>query len=193
MPHVALVPFTGLRVAEQEMLAFGMSLPGFRNRASAISELPSLGLLTLAGMVPENWSCSYHPSARSDDLLNDVLDTAPSLVALSALTASVDEAYQFARDIKRQGIPVVLGGLHATSMPEEALNHVDAVCVGDGESSWPRILTDFETDSLQRLYRNTIPFKLKDAPIPRFDLVPTGEVARWTIQTQRGCPWACEF
>ncbi len=64
MPHVALVPLTGLRVAEQEMLAFGMSLPGFRERASAISELPSLGLLTLAGMLPENWSCSYHPSVN---------------------------------------------------------------------------------------------------------------------------------
>ena len=193
MPHVALVPFTGLRVAEQEMLAFGMSLPGFRERANAISELPSLGLLTLAGMLPENWSCSYHPSAHSQDLIEDVLSTSPSLVALSALTASVDEAYKFAREVRNHGVPVVLGGLHATSMPEEAMNHVDAVCVGDGESSWPRILSDCESGSLQRQYKNTKPFNLNAAPIPRFDLIPKGAVARWTIQTQRGCPWACEF
>jgi radical SAM superfamily enzyme YgiQ (UPF0313 family) len=193
MPHVALVPLTGLRVAEQEMLAFGMSLPGFRERASAISELPSLGLLTLAGMLPESWSCSYHPSGRSEDLLRDVLDTTPSLVAISALTASVDEAYRFARDVRNQGIPVVLGGLHATSMPDEALSHVDAVCVGDGESSWPQILTDLESGALQRKYKNAKPFKLNAAPMPRFDLVPKGDVARWTVQTERGCPWACEF
>ncbi|XZE19646.1 B12-binding domain-containing radical SAM protein [Pirellulaceae bacterium SH449] len=193
MPHVALVPFTGLRVAEPEMLAFGMSLPGFRERAGAISELPSLGLLTLAGMLPEHWSCSYHPSARSDDLVRDVLDTSPDLVAVSALTASVDEAYSFAREIRRNGVPVVLGGLHATALPDEALKHVDAVCVGDGESSWPGILSDIEADELQPIYKSAKPFSLQNATKPRFDLVPMGQVARWTVQTQRGCPWACEF
>jgi radical SAM superfamily enzyme YgiQ (UPF0313 family) len=203
MPHVALVPFTGLRVAEQEMLAFGMTLPGFRERAGAISELPSLGLLTLAGMLPEHWSCSYHPSARSADLVREVLDTTPDLVAVSALTASVDEAYRFAREVRRNGVPVVLGGLHATSSPDEACNHVDTVCIGDGEGSWLSILTDCETRTLRPLYKSEKPFALQGAPVPRFDLVPVvpvgrgsvdkGQVARWTVQTQRGCPWACEF
>ncbi len=56
-----------------------------------------------------------------------------------------------------------------------------------------QILTDLESGALQRQYKNAKPFKLNDAPMPRFDLVPKGDVARWTVQTERGCPWACEF
>ena len=75
MPHVAFVPFTGLRVGELEMLAFGMSLPGLEERGKALGELPALGLLTLAGMLGQEWSCSYHPSASSNSLVADILAT----------------------------------------------------------------------------------------------------------------------
>ncbi|MBT4867510.1 MAG: hypothetical protein HON53_20590 [Planctomycetaceae bacterium] len=64
MPHVAFVPQTGLRVKAEEILELGMTLPGLRNRADALSELPALGMLTLAGMTPQSWTCSYHEAAR---------------------------------------------------------------------------------------------------------------------------------
>ena len=193
MPHVAFVPFTGLRVGTAEMLAFGMSLPGLRDRGEALRELPALGLLTLAGMLNEAWSCSYHPSASTTSLTDDVLTTKPDLVAVSALTASIEEAYRFCDELRTAGIATVLGGLHATVLPEEALQHADAVCVGDGESVWLAILTDALSKSLKPYYRATRSFDLTASPLPRFDLLPTQSVPRWTIQTQRGCPWACEF
>jgi hypothetical protein len=92
MPHVAFVPFTGFRVREEEMRTLGMHLPGLQQRAGAIGQLPALGLLTLAGMTPEPWTCSYHEIAVADETAWEaVLATEPTLVALSALTASVTE------------------------------------------------------------------------------------------------------
>ncbi len=193
MPHVAFVPFTGLRVGEAEMLAFGMSLPGLRERGKALGELPALGLLTLAGMLDEEWSCSYHPSASTTSLVADILATSPDVVAISALTASVDEAYQLCDALRLAEIPTVLGGLHATVLPLEAAQHADAVCVGDGEAVWSEILADTLSNSLKQQYRAMKPFDLNLSPVPRFDLLPSQTVPRWTIQTQRGCPWACEF
>lgn len=197
MPHVALVPFTGLRVREREMLELGMTLPGLRNRAEALSSLPALGLLTLAGMTPAKWSCSYHPSSETESLVEDVLATKPDLVAVSALTASVLEAYEFCETIKNHEIPTVIGGLHATVLPDEAAQHSTSVCVGDGEASWLTILSDAESGSLKKTYQPTKPFDLANSPTPRFDLLngdsKSKSPQRWTLQTQRGCPWACEF
>ena len=193
MPHVAFVPFTGLRVREQEMLRLGMRLPGLRKRAEALAGLPALGLLTLAGMTPEHWSCSYHPSADAKSLAEEIVATAPDLVAVSALTASVMEAYEFCDSMKRHGLPTVIGGLHATVLPDEASLHATSVCVGDGESSWIRILRDAEDDNLQPVYKPDRAFNLNNSPSPRFDLLGNKSPQRWTIQTQRGCPWACEF
>jgi len=193
MPHVAFVPFTGLRVSTAEMLGFGMSLPGLRDRGEALRELPSLGLLTLAGMLSEEWTCSYHPSSSTQTLVDDVLATVPDIVAVSALTASVDEAYRLCDELRQAAVPTVLGGLHATVLPEEAALHADAVCVGDGESVWPEILVDVLSKSLKQQYEPARPFDLRLSPLPRFDLLPSKSIPRWTIQTQRGCPWACEF
>jgi hypothetical protein len=67
MPHLSLVPFVGFRIREEEMLALGMTLPGLRNRADAVAQLPALGLLTLAGLTPHHWGTSYHEAARIDD------------------------------------------------------------------------------------------------------------------------------
>ena len=193
MPHVAFVPLTGLRVGESEMLSFGMSLPGLRERGQALGELPALGLLTLAGMLGEEWSCSYHPSASTSTLVADIVATSPDVVAVSALTASVDEAYQLCDALRLLAIPTAIGGLHATVLPSESEKHAHAVCVGDGEAVWPEILADILSNTLKPRYQASKPFDLSQSPIPRFDLLPPKTVPRWTIQTQRGCPWACEF
>ncbi|WP_206352291.1 B12-binding domain-containing radical SAM protein [Tautonia rosea] len=195
MPHVAFVPFTGFRVRDEEMRDLGMAMPGLQERAGAIGQLPALGVLTLAGMVPPSWSVSLHESGSLDleDLAERVLEERPDLVAVSALTASVEEAYRFSGLVRRAGVPVVLGGLHATACPEEARRSVDAVVVGDGESSWPVVLQDAERLALRPIYRSDRPFDLRQAPMPRFDLLGKGARPRFTIQTQRGCPLACDF
>ena len=193
MSHIAFVPFTGLRVREREMLKLGMRLPGLKKRAEALAGLPALGLLTLAGMTPDPWTCSYHPSSDTEALIEDVVATEPDLVAVSALTASVIEAYGFCDQMKAHGLPTVIGGLHATVLPQEAASHATSVCVGDGESSWLRILEDAADGNLQSIYKPKNVFDLKNSPQPRFDLLGKKSPQRWTIQTQRGCPWACEF
>ena len=143
MPHVSFVPLSGLRVREEELLEFGMSLPGLPRRASALAELPSLGLLTLAGMTPAEWTCSYHDAAEVDEaLVERVAAERPALVAISALTASVLEAYRLSDALRARGLRVVLGGLHATCESVEARQHCDAVVVGEGEPLWPQILQD---------------------------------------------------
>jgi radical SAM superfamily enzyme YgiQ (UPF0313 family) len=194
MPHVALVPFTGFRVREEEMLALGMALPGLKRRAAAVAQLPALGLLTLAGLNPSHWTCSYHDAVRADEALADaVMQHQPALVALSALTASVEEAYRFSALLRKQGARTVIGGLHATACPEEARRYCDAVVVGDGEPVWAELLADAESGALRPLYRATAPFDLSRAPVPRFELLGCGPRPRYTVQTQRGCPLACEF
>lgn len=194
MPHVAFVAFTGLRVREAEMLELGMTLPGLKERAAAIGQLPALGLLTIAGLLPDFWTCSYHETCQvGDETVEQVLLERPTLVAVSALTASIEEAYRFSACIRRAGVPVIIGGLHATACSDEAQQHCDSVVIGDGEPVWHDVLRDAAARQLRPTYRATVPFDLADSPVPRFDLLGNHPRPRLTMQTQRGCPLACEF
>jgi len=83
MPHVAMVPFTGFRVREREMLALGMALPGLAHRAAAVARLPALGLLTLAGLTPPHWTCSYHEADHATEALADVKSWLPDSTHLT--------------------------------------------------------------------------------------------------------------
>ncbi len=193
MPHVAFVPLTGFRVREEALRELGVSLPGLADRGAAIARLPALGVLTLAGMTPEPWTCSYHDTAgASEGLVEIVAQERPDLVAVSALTASTEEAYRLGDLLRRRGLRSVLGGLHATACPEEASRHFDAVVAGEGEPAWSRVLADVLAGNLERVYRPAKPFDLARSPIPRFDLLRERR-PRFTVQTQRGCPLACEF
>lgn len=193
MPHVLFVPLTGFRIREEELLALGMSLPGLVPRANAIGQLPALGLLTLAGMLPEHWTCEYLPAARCDDELVETLAAKrPDLVAISALTASIDEAYRLCDGLRERQIRTVLGGLHATACPEEAARYATAIVAGSGEGIWRQVLRDVVQGNLQPIYRAPRALENGDWPLPRFDLLGP-DVPRYTLQTARGCPLACDF
>ena len=193
MRHVAFVPFTGFRILSDELRELGLKLPGLRQRAEALAELPALGLLTLAGLAPPDWTCSYHPARTADDaLLAAVLQTHPDLVAVSALTASVAEAYRLCDRLRTAGVPTAIGGLHATVCPEEAAAHADAVVVGEGEPVWADLLADASAGRLIREYRASSRIARTAWPVPRFDLLGP-QPPRYTLQTQRGCPLACDF
>ena len=174
------------------MLELGMSLPGLQQRTSAIAELPALGVLTLAGMTPEPWTCSYRGTSEvSEQSIERILADRPDLVAISALTASIEEAYRLAARLRAHQIPTVIGGLHASACPEEAETWCDSVIVGRGESVWPQVLQDVLAGTLQRRY--VVPLNAMPLwPMPRFDLLPQTP-ARFTLQTQVGCPLACGF
>ena len=194
MPLVSLVHLAGFRVREEELAELGMRLPSLSKRGAAIGSLPGLGALTLSGAAPENWQARYHAPERIDeDFVERLFAEGPDLVAVSALTASALEAYRLSAAVRSRGLPVVIGGLHASVLPSEAANHADAVVVGEGEDVWPAVLRDAESGRLAPRYQARRPFDLANAPIPRFELLGARRPARFTLQTQRGCPLACEF
>jgi radical SAM superfamily enzyme YgiQ (UPF0313 family) len=188
---IALIAMSGVRVVNPELTRIGMTLPGFVERLKVISSLPSLGLLTLAGMTPDDIEIEYHEIADIREM-----GTLPEcdLAAISTFSAQVKDAYAVAAEYRRQGVHTVIGGLHATAMPDEALRHVDTVVTGEGEISWPGLVDDFRHHRLQRLYQaGGRQFDLADAPLPRYDLLDPDKYNRIPVQTQRGCPWRCDF
>jgi radical SAM superfamily enzyme YgiQ (UPF0313 family) len=193
MPHVTFVPLVGFRIRETEVEALGMSLPGLAPRARAIGQLPALGLLTLAGMLPDSWTCSYLPSAHADqELIEKIESERPTIVAVSALTASANEAYGLCQQLRTKGIRTVIGGLHVTACPGEAQSHADTVVVGSGEMVWLDVLQNAAAGNLLPAYRATRTQHSHEWPLPRFDLLGKSP-PRFTLQTQRGCPLACDF
>jgi radical SAM superfamily enzyme YgiQ (UPF0313 family) len=188
---IALIALSGVRAQNEELTRLGMTLPGFIERSRVIASLPSLSLLTLAGMTPDRFELEYREVA---DIRK--LEELPScdLAALSTFTAQAKDAYEISRRYRELGVKTVIGGLHATANPQEALRYCDAVVVGEGELSWPSLLADFEAGHLRSTYGpDGREFDLANAPMPRFDLLDPTKYNRLTVQTQRGCPWKCDF
>lgn len=188
--HIGLIAVSGVRACDKELLALGLTLPGFVERSKVIASLPSLGLLTLAGLTPSHHQQTYvempEPDAAPDPLPRF------DLVAISTFSAQAREAYALADRYRAMGVPVVMGGLHVSALPDEAAAHADAVVIGPGESVWPRLLRDAEAGRLQPRY-GPEPFDLADAPMPAFELLEIDRYNRLTVQTSRGCPFQCEF
>lgn len=189
---IAFIAMSGIRAYDQELLRLGLTLPGFVERSKAVASLPSLGLLTLAGMTPKEHEITY---IEVDDIR--ALTELPNgfdLVAISSYTAQMDEGYELAERYRDAGVLTVLGGPHVSSVPEEAAQHADAVVCGQGEVSWPAVLRDAETGALQRFYGSQYAeFDLENAPMPAFELLDRSKYNRLTVQTSRGCPHLCEF
>ncbi|QDV81171.1 B12-binding domain-containing radical SAM protein [Planctomycetes bacterium TBK1r] len=191
--RIGLIAMSGIRCCDQELLRKGLTLPGFVERSETIASLPSLGLLTLAAMIPPQDSVEYFEVQDLKQL--DPLPQALDLVAISSFTAQMPEAYTLADQYRELGIPVVLGGLHVTSLPDEALGHCDAVVIGEGEVVWRDVLDDARSGQLRRRYSSfdVAEFDLADAPMPAYELLDISKYNRLTVQTSRGCPRCCEF
>ncbi len=189
--RIGLVAMSGIRACDEELLRLGLTLPGFVERSRSIASLPSLGLLTLAGMTPAEHECEYLEveDIRELDALPDGFD----LVAISSFSAQMPEAYELADRYRAAGVPVVLGGLHASALPDEAAGHCDAVVIGEGESTWLDVLRDAESGHLEQHYRADGEFSLDDAPMPAIELLELEKYNRLTVQASRGCPFHCEF
>jgi radical SAM superfamily enzyme YgiQ (UPF0313 family) len=189
--HIALIAMSGVRAANPELNAVGLTMPGFVERSKVIASLPSLSLLTLAGMTPDRIEVSYHDVA---DLRQ--LDELPQcdVAAIASFSAQIKDAYELSDRYRTLGVRTVLGGLHVTARPDEAAQHADAIVIGEGEIGWPVLLADLEAGRLKKRYATDgRSFSLTDAPMPRFDLLDMDRYNRITVQTQRGCPWRCEF
>ncbi len=190
---IGFIAMSGVRAQNPELNAAGLTLPGFVERSKVIASLPSLSLLTLAALTPPRFEVEYREIA---DLRG--LPTLPDdyeLVALTSLSAQIYDAYAVADFYRQRGVPVVMGGLHVSSLPEEAREHCTSAVVGEGEPLWPQVLADFERGALKPFYRSAPAglYDLDQAPVPRFDLLDPEKYNRITVQTSRGCPHKCEF
>ncbi|MGH6630683.1 MAG: cobalamin-dependent protein, partial [Burkholderiales bacterium] len=128
---IGFIAMSGVRAHNEELTELGLTLPGFVERNKVIASLPSLSLLTLAALTPPKFEVEYREVAdlKAADLLPDDYD----LVAISTFSAQIFEAYSIADTYRQKGIPVVMGGLHVTSLPEDAKAHCTSVVVGEGE------------------------------------------------------------
>ena len=193
--RIGLIAMSGVRVVNPTLVELGVTLPQFVNRGEVIAQLPSLALILLAALTPGEIEVDYIEVA---DLKDQPLQTNYDLVGLTSYTAMAYEMYELADRYRAAGVPVVIGGLHASFVPDEAKAHADAVCVGEGEMLWPEIVADFSRggrEALKPFYREQKPgtYDLADSPMPRFDMLLGRRYNRITVQTVRGCPLDCEF
>lgn len=188
---LGLIAMSGIRAENPELMELGLKLPGFLERARTLFAMPSLSLLTLAGMVPVDVDIVYREYREFPP------DSPPEcdLAAITSFTAQIEDAYRIADIYRARGTRVVMGGLHVSKLPEDAAQHADAVAVGEGELLWPRILDDFQQGRLQSRYEQPAGAKydFSDSPMPRYDLLDPEKYNRFPVQTSRGCPFKCEF
>ncbi len=150
------------------------------------SRFPPIGLGIIAALTPESWDVelvdeNWEPFAYRE----------ADLVGITAFTASARRAYEIAALYRERSVPVLMGGIHASMCPEEALRFVDGVVIGEAETVWPQVVADVEAGQLQQIYRGAWS-DLAGLPRPRRDLFHPDYMFA-SVQTSRGCPMDCEF
>lgn len=113
------------------------------------------------------------------------------LAAISLLTPTAVPGYRIAEELRARGIKVVLGGMHASALPEEAKRYGDSVVIGEAESVWPQVLRDFRAGEMKPFYRGE-QIELDDLPTPLYGMLQDGHRFR-IVNTSRGCPYNCTF
>jgi radical SAM superfamily enzyme YgiQ (UPF0313 family) len=154
-----------------------------------------LNLPLLAALTPPEHTAEIVDEAFSPD---DSVSIDADLVGITVMTDLARRAYHIADAYRKQGVKVVMGGIHPTVLPSEALQHADAVVVGEGERVWPQLLSDAMSGRLKKVYPATQFTELGGMPRPRWDLYPAPLSRGYTpipfsVETSRGCPYDCEF
>jgi radical SAM superfamily enzyme YgiQ (UPF0313 family) len=161
--------------------------PGRRYIRSWVME--PLAPAYLAALAPDDVSVSFH-----DDRIESIpYDDPTDLVAISIETYTARRAYQIATAYRRRGVPVVMGGFHATLATEEVLRYAEAVVAGEAESSFPRLLADFRAGRMQRLYQADARADLRDITPDRSIFAGKRYLPLGLVETTRGCTFQCEF
>jgi radical SAM superfamily enzyme YgiQ (UPF0313 family) len=157
-------------------------------------KIQKVNLPLLAALTPPEHSVKIVDEAFAPDDIDEEVD----LVGITVMTDLALRAYQIADTYRRRGVKVVMGGIHATVLPGEALQHADAVVIGEAEGVWLKLLSDAASGDMQKLYCANRITNLNGMPIPRRDLYPKPASKSYTplafgIETARGCPYDCEF
>lgn len=148
---------------------------------------PPLSLAYIAALTPDDWDVTI-----VDEYLDKIdFDSHWDLVGITSYTCTATRAYEISSEFRKKGVTVVMGGIHASFCPEEAMRHVDAVVVGEAESVWVKLIEDLLAGKMERQYVGGNP-PIENLPVPRRDLL-SDRYQVDAIQTTRGCPFDCEF
>jgi radical SAM superfamily enzyme YgiQ (UPF0313 family) len=159
-------------------------LYGVNKYSSAFLALP-----TIAALTPEDVEVNI-----TDENVEEInFDKDVDLVGVTCNTWLAPRAYEIANEFRKRGVTVVLGGIHPSMLPYEAIQHADAVVIGEAENVWRNLVEDFRKNKLRPFYKSSELPKLENLPIPRWDLLKNKRYFYHTIQTTRGCPYDCEF
>ena len=152
-------------------------------------KIPQLGVHILASLTPNDVDITLvDEESREIDFSLDF-----DLVGISCMTATANKSYQLSDRFRQRGSKVVLGGIHPTIIPQEAIQHADSVVIGEAEGCWAGVITDFRKGRLQKFYYVPVP-DLSKVPFPRRDFHIDKAVFNCIgLLTTRGCPYACEF
>lgn len=154
---------------------------------SKFSTIPPLSLAYIAAVTPSDWEVRI-----ADENFDQISFEDADLVGITAFTSCINRAYEIARKYRDRGIKVVIGGIHASMLPDEVLQYSDAVVVGEGEGIWEEVIKDFENNRLKGKYFGPRLDLSQNKTKPRRDLLDSRYVFH-SIQTSRGCPFNCNF
>ncbi len=151
-----------------------------------------LTMPTLKSLVPGGLDAEVRIVDEMVEKLDFSIDA--DLVGITAITGTAPRAYEIADRFRSRGSVVVLGGVHPTLLPNEAIKHADAVVVGYAERTWPRLLRDFKSGEMKRFYRDTESFDPGIIPAPDRSTIHRKDYLGWcTVEMGRGCTNDCEF
>jgi radical SAM superfamily enzyme YgiQ (UPF0313 family) len=153
--------------------------------------LARLTLTTVAGLTPPQHEVVIHDARLSEPDYDGDWD----LVGFTGMTCEIPHVYRMADEFRKRGKSVVIGGYHATALPDEAGKHADIVVAGEAEGLWPRILYELANGGAQQvIYQNEALVPMRDMAIPRRDLLNSDMyTVPNTIQATRGCPFDCAY
>lgn len=152
-----------------------------------------LTLTTLASLVPPEIPAEVDIFDEGVEEI-DPDRIAANLVGITVITGTAPRAYELSAQLRQRNVPVVLGGVHATLMPEEAMENADTVVTGYAEESWPQLLRDFVAGKLRRHYSQNPNLSLANLPFPKRELYNSRLVnIGHTLEATRGCIYQCEF
>lgn len=152
-------------------------------------QMEPLAPAVLRGLTPSDVEVKFY-----DDRMEDIpYDERTDLVAISVETYTARRAYEIATEYRKRGVPVVMGGFHATLVPEEVAEYADAVVIGEAEGLWPRVIDDFRHGKLQPMYRAHGRPSLVGSGPDRSIFLGKRYLPLGLIEAGRGCHFKCEF
>ncbi|UCF50507.1 MAG: B12-binding domain-containing radical SAM protein [Thermoplasmatales archaeon] len=147
----------------------------------------SLAFPILTALMPPTQDVEFIEGGHNEIDYNKDYD----LVGITAVTRYSPLAYEIADEFRKRGVKVVMGGWHASALPEEAKQHADSVVIGEAEDTWPILIKDLKNGTLKPFYQPVRPVDVKNIPNPQMKIFPRNN--RSSVQATRGCPYKCEF